>query len=41
MDGKWFGFKDIFEEDGVHIEFLDRDYAEMMYNRKIISKGKD
>ncbi|MDO4339912.1 MAG: hypothetical protein Q4C91_17775 [Eubacteriales bacterium] len=40
-DGKWFGFKEIFEEYGVHIEFLDRDYAEMMYNRKILNKGKD
>lgn len=37
-DGKWFGFKDVFEEYGVHIEFLDIDYAAMMYDRKVVNK---
>lgn len=39
-DGKWLGFKDVFEEYGVHIEFLDRDYAKMMYDRKVLNKRK-
>lgn len=39
-DGKWLGFEDVFEEYGVHIEFLDRDYAKMMYDRKVLNKGK-
>lgn len=37
-DGKWLGFKDVFEEYGVHIEFLDRDYAKMMYDRKVLGR---
>ena len=37
-DGKWYGYKDIFEEYGIHIEFLDEAYAEMMYKRKISEK---
>lgn len=39
-DGKWLGFKDVFEEYGVHIEFLDRDYVKMMYDRKVLNKRK-
>ncbi|MEY8411284.1 hypothetical protein AALB51_08525 [Lachnospiraceae bacterium 62-26] len=38
MDGKWLGFKDVFEEYGVHIEFLDMDYAAMMLDRKSVNK---
>lgn len=37
-DGKWLGYKDVFEEYGVHIEFLDMDYAAMMYERKTVNK---
>lgn len=37
-DGKWLGFKDVFEEYGVHIEFLDMDYAVMMNDRKTAKK---
>lgn len=39
-DGKWLGFIEVFEEYGVHIEFLDIDYAAMMYNRKIVNKRR-
>lgn len=39
-DGKWLGFKEVFEEYGVHIEFLDMDYAAMMYNRKVADKRR-
>lgn len=38
-DAKWLGYKDVFEEYGVHIEFLDMEYAEMMYARKILNKS--
>lgn len=38
-DGKWLGYKDVFKEYGVHIEFLDIEYAEMMYARKILNKS--
>ncbi len=38
-DAKWLGYKDVFEEYGVHIEFLDLEYAERMYTRKIINKS--
>ena len=39
-DGKWLGFKDVFGEYGVHIEFLDNDYAKMMYDRKVVNKRR-
>lgn len=39
-DGKWLGFKDVFSEYGVHIEFLDNAYAEMMYDRKVVNKRR-
>lgn len=39
-DGKWLGFQEVFEEYGVHIEFLDLAYVEMMYNRKIVNKNR-
>lgn len=39
-DGKWFGFKETFEEYGVHIEFLDMNYAIMMHKRKLGSKRR-
>ncbi len=39
-DGKWLGFKEVFEEYGVHIEFLDMDYAKMMYKRKVTDKRR-
>lgn len=39
-DGKWFGFKEVFEEYGVHIDFLDMDYAAMMYERKAANKRR-
>lgn len=38
-DGKWLGYKDVFEEYGVHIEFLDMEYARMMYDRKVLNKS--
>lgn len=37
-DGKWVGFYNVFEEYGVHIEFLNHHYAEMMYMRKVVNK---
>lgn len=39
-DGKWLGYKEAFEEYGVHIEFLDMDYAAMMYDRKLGNKRR-
>ena len=39
-DGKWLGFKEVFAEYGVHIEFLDNNYAEMMYDRKVTNKRR-
>ncbi len=39
-DGKWLGYRDIFEEYGIHIKFLDLDYATMMYKRKIVDKRR-
>jgi hypothetical protein len=38
-DGKWLGYEKAFAKYGIHIEFLDRDYAQKMYEQKIISKG--
>lgn len=40
-DGKWLGFKEVFEEYGVHIEFLDMNYANMMYDRKVLNKRRN
>jgi hypothetical protein len=37
-DSKWLGFKEVFAEYGVHIEFLNLSYAVMMYERKVGSK---
>lgn len=37
-DGKWLGYEDAFAKYGIHIEFLDRDYAQKMYEQKILSK---
>lgn len=37
-DGKWLGFREVFEQYGVHIEFLDMDYATLLYERKVINK---
>ena len=36
---KCLGYKDVFNEYGVHIEFLNMEYAEMMYARKILNKS--
>lgn len=40
-DGKWLGFRDVFEEYGVHIESLDMSYANMMYGRKVLNKRRN
>lgn len=41
-DGKWLGFKEVFEEYGVHINFLNMDYVTMMYERELGNKkGKN
>jgi hypothetical protein len=37
-DSKWLGFKEVFAEYGVHIEFLNLSYAARMYERKVGSK---
>lgn len=39
-DGKWLGYEAAFAKYGIHIEFLDRDYARKMYEQKILNKGK-
>lgn len=38
-DGKWLGYEEAFAKYGIHIEFLDRDYAQRMYEQKILNKG--
>lgn len=40
-DGKWLGFKEVFEEYGIHIEFSDMNYANMMYDRKVLNKRRN
>lgn len=37
-DGKWLGYESAFAKYGIHIEFLDRKYAQKMYEKKIIKK---
>lgn len=34
-DGKWWGFKDVLENLGIHIEFLCEEYVEQQYLKKI------
>lgn len=38
-DGKWLGYEKAFAKYGIHIEFLNREYAQKMYEQKILSKG--
>lgn len=38
-DGKWLGYENAFAKYGIHIEFLDRNYAQRMYEQKILNKG--
>lgn len=38
-DGKWLGYEAAFAKYGIHIEFLDREYAQKMYEQKILNKG--
>ncbi len=38
-DGKWLGYEDSFAKYGITIEFIDRDYAQKMYEQKILNKG--
>jgi len=38
-DGKWLGYEAAFAKYGIHIEFLDRNYAQRMYEQKILNKG--
>lgn len=40
-DSKWIGFEECFAKYGIHIEFLDRDYAQKMYEQKILNKRVD
>ena len=37
-DGKWIGYEEAFKKYGIHIEFLDRDYVQRMYEQKILNK---
>jgi hypothetical protein len=37
-DGKWLGYVDAFAKYGIKIEFLDYDYANKMYRKKILKK---
>lgn len=37
-DGKWLEYVDKLKEYGIHIEFLDKSYAESKYNKKILGK---
>ena len=38
-DGKWLGYVKAFAKYGIHIKFLDIDYAQKMYEQKILNKG--
>ena len=38
-DGKWLGYEAAFAKYGIVIEFLDREYAQRMYEKKIVNKG--
>ena len=38
-DGKWLGYETAFAKYGIRIEFLDRNYAQRMYEQKILNKG--
>lgn len=38
-DGKWIGYEAAFAKYGIIIEFLDREYAQQMYEKKILNKG--
>lgn len=38
-DGKWLGYEAAFAKYGIIIEFLDRKYAQRMYEQKILNKG--
>lgn len=38
-DGKWIGYENAFAKYGIHIEFLDKKYAQKMYEQKILNKG--
>ena len=40
-DGKWLGYEQSFAKYGIHIEFLDREYAKKMYEQKIVNKRSD
>ncbi len=40
-DGKWLGYEKSFAKYGIHIQFLDRDYAQKMYEQKILNKRAD
>lgn len=37
-DGKWLEYVEKLKEYGIHIEFLDQDYAESKYKKKILDK---
>lgn len=37
-DGKWLEYVEKLKEYGIHIEFLDQDYAESKYRKKILDK---
>lgn len=37
-DGKWLGFIEKLKEYGISIDFLDKNYAESKYNKKILKK---
>ena len=39
-DGKWLGFAEKFKKYGIHIRFLDMNYANSKYNKKIRNKRR-
>lgn len=39
-DGKWMGYESVFLRYDISIEFLDRNYAQRVYEKKIINKKR-
>ena len=38
-DGKWWGYVEAFGRYGITIQFLDEEYAQMMYRKKVVEKA--
>ena len=39
-DGKWWGYVSAFKKYGIRIHFLDEEYAQMIYTKKILEKTR-